>query len=175
MKNKRALLIIYLIFLIGLIGIVSVFAHSGRTDANGGHWDRKNGTYHYHSGVNTVQPSTYNYSVSDDSSYSDNIVVYNDRYDEGYEAGYSEGESFGIEVGYDDGYDEGHSDGYNEGLDDGYDKGHKDGYNKGYAEGQENGFEKGKNHQTPMNKFLTYYTPISIIGIIILGFKAFSK
>lgn len=25
-------------------------AHSGRTDANGGHWDRKNGTYHYHSG-----------------------------------------------------------------------------------------------------------------------------
>ena len=23
-------------------------AHSGRTDKNGGHWDRKKGTYHYH-------------------------------------------------------------------------------------------------------------------------------
>ena len=28
--------------------MLSVYAHSGRTDANGGHWDRKNGTYHYH-------------------------------------------------------------------------------------------------------------------------------
>ena len=26
------------------------FAHPGRTDANGGHYDRKNGTYHYHHG-----------------------------------------------------------------------------------------------------------------------------
>lgn len=26
------------------------FAHSGRTDANGGHWNRKNGTYHFHNG-----------------------------------------------------------------------------------------------------------------------------
>ena len=25
-------------------------AHSGRTDANGGHWDRKTGTYHFHTG-----------------------------------------------------------------------------------------------------------------------------
>lgn len=28
----------------------SVFAHPGRTDANGGHQDRKNGGYHYHNG-----------------------------------------------------------------------------------------------------------------------------
>lgn len=28
----------------------SAFAHGGRTDANGGHWDRKTGTYHYHNG-----------------------------------------------------------------------------------------------------------------------------
>ncbi len=28
-----------------------VYGHSGRTDANGGHWDRKYGTgYHYHHG-----------------------------------------------------------------------------------------------------------------------------
>ena len=29
---------------------LSVGAHPGRTDSNGGHWDREVGTYHYHSG-----------------------------------------------------------------------------------------------------------------------------
>lgn len=29
---------------------VPVLAHSGRTDSSGGHWDRSNGTYHYHHG-----------------------------------------------------------------------------------------------------------------------------
>jgi hypothetical protein len=33
---------------ISLLGMSLVFAHSGRTDANGGHNDRKNGGYHYH-------------------------------------------------------------------------------------------------------------------------------
>ena len=28
-------------------------AHSGRTDKNGGHWDRKKGTYHYHNNPKT--------------------------------------------------------------------------------------------------------------------------
>lgn len=28
----------------------AVFAHSGRTDANGGHRDEENGDYHYHHG-----------------------------------------------------------------------------------------------------------------------------
>jgi hypothetical protein len=28
-------------------------AHSGRTDKNGGHWDRKKGTYHFHSNPKT--------------------------------------------------------------------------------------------------------------------------
>lgn len=38
----------------GLLG-----AHPGRTDANGGHNDRKNGGYHYHSApAPTIQPST---------------------------------------------------------------------------------------------------------------------
>ena len=27
-----------------------VFAHPGRTDSNGGHWNRSTGEYHYHSG-----------------------------------------------------------------------------------------------------------------------------
>lgn len=33
-----------------LISVISVFAHPGRTDQNGGHWDRENGTYHFHTG-----------------------------------------------------------------------------------------------------------------------------
>lgn len=49
------------IFLI-LISIVSVsFAHSGRTDKYGGHYDRSTGTYHYHNGG-------YATSVEEDSS-----------------------------------------------------------------------------------------------------------
>ena len=43
---KKFLLLLNVIIVL----IVSVSAHPGRTDANGGHWDRKNGTYHYHTG-----------------------------------------------------------------------------------------------------------------------------
>ena len=32
---------------------IPVWAHGGRTDANGGHWDHSTGTYHYHNGGNT--------------------------------------------------------------------------------------------------------------------------
>jgi hypothetical protein len=32
-----------------IITILNASAHSGRTDKNGGHWNRKKGTYHYHS------------------------------------------------------------------------------------------------------------------------------
>lgn len=40
---------------------VVIFAHSGRTDAYGGHWDYSTGTYHYHNGGSS------SISVSDDS------------------------------------------------------------------------------------------------------------
>lgn len=33
------------------------FAHKGRTDSNGGHWDRSTGTYHYHNGDYSGQNS----------------------------------------------------------------------------------------------------------------------
>ncbi|MBP5618778.1 MAG: YHYH domain-containing protein [Clostridia bacterium] len=29
---------------------VPCFAHPGKTDSNGGHWDHSTGTYHYHHG-----------------------------------------------------------------------------------------------------------------------------
>ena len=37
-----------IIAILGLAG--SVFAHPGETDANGGHYNRKTGEYHYHNG-----------------------------------------------------------------------------------------------------------------------------
>jgi hypothetical protein len=47
------------IFLIALIlSITNQFAigHPGRTDANGGHYNRKTGEYHYHSGPKKHAP-----------------------------------------------------------------------------------------------------------------------
>lgn len=38
-----------LLVLLAFIMVVPIaFAHPGRTDSNGGHWDRSTGTYHYH-------------------------------------------------------------------------------------------------------------------------------
>lgn len=46
MKRSLFLLIVLLVCLLP----VCTFAHSGRTDSNGGHYDRSTGEYHYHHG-----------------------------------------------------------------------------------------------------------------------------
>lgn len=38
------------VMLLMLLTSSMVLAHPGRTDSNGGHWNRKEGTYHYHNG-----------------------------------------------------------------------------------------------------------------------------
>jgi len=44
--------------LITVTSLTLLYGHSGRTDANGGHYDRKTGTYHYHnSGTRTATPA----------------------------------------------------------------------------------------------------------------------
>ena len=43
------------ILLLLSILITPVFAHPGRTDDNGGHWDRSTGEYHYHHGYSAHQ------------------------------------------------------------------------------------------------------------------------
>lgn len=52
-NNKRTISILLIILTIISIGVNS-YAHSGRTDSNGGHRDNKNksglGSYHYHCG-----------------------------------------------------------------------------------------------------------------------------
>ena len=51
MKKQKKLLSFF-IFLIILINILPIFtfAHSGRTDSQGGHYDRSTGGYHFHHG-----------------------------------------------------------------------------------------------------------------------------
>jgi endonuclease YncB( thermonuclease family) len=41
-KEKNAILFCF------LIATTTIYAHPGRTDANGGHWDKSTNTYHYH-------------------------------------------------------------------------------------------------------------------------------
>lgn len=48
--NKRVMLKVTLVLFLGLLVTTENFAHSGRTDSNGGHWDYSTGTYHYHNG-----------------------------------------------------------------------------------------------------------------------------
>lgn len=106
--TKNLIVLGAFIFILICTYIFNTSAHSGRTDAYGGHWNRSTGTYHYHSGG--VVSKSYNTGPAP-----------NDRYDDGYDAG------------YDNGHDEGWDTGYKAGYKTGHDTGHK----KGYKEGDE--------------------------------------
>jgi hypothetical protein len=63
---KRIILLVWLAF--GLLPTVCL-SHPGRTDANGGHYNRKTGEYHYHNGGGTAPPrSTTSESSKDPQS-----------------------------------------------------------------------------------------------------------
>lgn len=50
MSKIKFLFLIITVILIFATAITPVFAHSGRTDSNGGHKDNSTGEYHYHHG-----------------------------------------------------------------------------------------------------------------------------
>ena len=146
MKNKKLLLTILLLFIIVGIFIFNALAHSGNTDANGGHRDNNNksglGSYHYHCGgnpphlhTNGVCPyksgGTSSGTGSSSSTSSNNITSYSysSRDDEGYEEGYDDG--------YEAGYEDGHVEGYHEGFSEGEEKGYDDGWNDRQEEAEE--------------------------------------
>lgn len=54
---KKFILILFTIIL--SIFPITIYSHSGRTDANGGHWDRSTGTYHYHNNGYVQKNNTY--------------------------------------------------------------------------------------------------------------------
>lgn len=45
---RKALIVFSLMLIFGVLLYDSAYTHSGRTDANGGHYNRKTGEYHYH-------------------------------------------------------------------------------------------------------------------------------
>lgn len=69
---KRFFLVLFLLL---LLFTITVSSHPGRTDSNGGHWDRKEGTYHYHSGEHAGESSSGGSSeTADDIEPEVNIV-----------------------------------------------------------------------------------------------------
>lgn len=106
-KKANPLLLIGIgILIVFIIFVIKALAHPGRTDANGGHYNRSTGEYHYHTGE---------YADQDRSSTATSTGT--------YVSGYNEGKEVGHRKGYENGYEEG----YKEGKEIGYEDGHKDG------------------------------------------------
>ena len=60
MKKRISALVVILLMSFPLL----VLAHSGRTDSNGGHYNRKTGEYHYHNGGSSRSGGSSSYSYS---------------------------------------------------------------------------------------------------------------
>jgi len=61
MKPTRCTPLTSPLLMAGILSCLSVFiawSHSGGLDSQGGHWDRKTGTYHYHRAPTMTPPST---------------------------------------------------------------------------------------------------------------------
>ena len=72
----RRLISILCVVLITIAIPFTVFAHSGRTDSKGGHYNRKTGEYHYHnSGYSSSSSSSYSYTTR--TRYATKVYVKN--------------------------------------------------------------------------------------------------
>ena len=65
-KKQGFKILVILSFL--LFSAVVTYTHSGRTDSQGGHYNRKTGTYHYHNSGTTRSNTTRSSSTSTYSS-----------------------------------------------------------------------------------------------------------
>ena len=72
----RKPLILFLCILVLCILPFSVYAHPGRTNSDGGHWDYENGDYHYHHGY----PEHDHYDIDGDG-YADCPYDFDDKTD----------------------------------------------------------------------------------------------
>lgn len=132
-KCKKLCAISLFLSVLLLLFPASVFAHAGRTDANGGHFNSKTGDYHYHHGwpahYHTNGECPYDFiDVADHSTgLEDELSALSSSlresstkaYDNGYDTGYRDGKTDGYGIGYDDGLEEGQETGYQTGLEDG--------------------------------------------------------
>lgn len=84
--NKKIITIVIFILLI-IVTPISSYAHSGRTDSNGGHYDHSDGSYHYHHGYsahghpNGKCPYDNDYTedvyCEENSEYNDSVLFWN--------------------------------------------------------------------------------------------------
>ena len=101
----KSIIVLILFFAIVLsVNPISAFAHSGKTDSKGGHWNSATGEYHYHHGYSAHDHYDMDGDGIDDCPYEFDERVYglsntSDAYDKGYYTGKK------------DGYDSGYSDG----------------------------------------------------------------
>ena len=78
---RRALIVFGLMLTSGVLFYDSAYTHSGRTDANGGHYNRKTGEYHFHNGgrsrtrLNTVQ-TTPSINIPADTGIGESLRSY---------------------------------------------------------------------------------------------------
>jgi hypothetical protein len=140
MVALRKILALLLAALLLCVPALPVFAHTGKTDANGGHYDSATGEYHYHHGYpahshwdmdgdgvidcphDFDDQTNHNDSnpTSSDDTRSDGLT-YTDGYEAGYEAGYRYGKTdanMDIKDQTDKAYEEGRKQGYKEGQSD---------------------------------------------------------
>lgn len=130
MKRKNLKLITLTAMLILLSNPLSSFAHSGRTDSNGGHRDNNNvsglGSYHYHHGMeahlhpNGVCPYSSNSTTSNNSTSANEEKAYKEQLekDTGYDQGYNDAlsEKSNNPSSSNSNYVEGYSLGYSKGV-----------------------------------------------------------
>lgn len=94
-KSNPILMIGIGILIVCIIYVLTVYSHPGRTDSNGGHYNRSTGEYHYHTGENAGKDAST--SSNSTETY---IGGYNAGRKAGYNTGYNEGYSKGYEAGY---------------------------------------------------------------------------
>lgn len=82
MTKHKATVIITIAALISVLLSTVAFAHPGRTDSKGGHWDHSTGTYHYHDGssVGKNSNSSSNTQSYDYNYYSSNNDIASSSY-----------------------------------------------------------------------------------------------
>ena len=139
MRNKKILIVSILVIILCILYIFNAFAHSGRTDSSGGHWNRSNGTYHYHCGGYPAhshsggvcpykKPKTYSSSTSNSSKSQTKAAL--DKVNKEFDLKGNE-----YYDGYKEGYNKGHSAGYGKGYGEAKEKWYRYGYDDGYKEG----------------------------------------
>lgn len=140
---------------------VTVSAHSGNTDAQGGHYDHSTGEYHYHHGF----PAHYHVDLDGDG---DIDCPYDFVDNTSSNSGTRSSNISGYNSGYDDGWDDGYEEGYDDGVDDGYEEGEDYGYDNGYEDGKSAMKSTIVNERKDASK--SAYILSAIIGIPVVFF-----